>query len=384
MRRGNSSIELKRLNRNRVFRYINGCEKTTVPDIANTLGMSVPTALQMVKELKNFGLVEEVGEFQSTGGRKAKAIGVVKSACYVVGIDITRNHISMVLTDLSQKILRHIRVRKIFKHEESYYKEIGDMLSVFLKDYNLPEGKISSVGIAVPAIVDSNQNHISYSHALDLRDVSLEKYLLHIPYPCVVLNDAKAAVMTEYIGRKSFGNMVYLSLSNTVGGAIVMGMDSWASEEHAANLFMGDNWRSGEFGHMTIHPEGKRCYCGKQGCLDAYCSAHNLSQHTDGNLELFFYEMEQGNKEYQMVWEEYLENLSFAVDNLRMSFDSDVILGGYVGNQMGPYIKRFRKKVARKNIFGNTGEYVKGCRYLAEASALGAAIYHIEKFISNI
>lgn len=378
MRRGNNTIELKKLNRNKVFRYINGCEKTSVPEIANAVGLSVPTALQMVKELKISGLVEEVGEFQSTGGRKAKAVGSIESACYAIGIDITRNHIGMILTNLSQKILHHIRIRKTFRNEESYFKEIGDMLSVFVKDYDLPAGSLAGVGIAVPAIVDSSQNHISFSHALDMKDVSLEKYLSHIPYPCVVLNDAKAAVMTEYIDHKSSGNMVYLSLSNTVGGAIVMGM------EHASNLFMGDNWRSGEFGHMTIHPEGRRCYCGKRGCLDAYCSALNLSKYTDGKLELFFNEMEQGNKDYQMIWEEYQKNLSLAVDNLRMSFDSDVVLGGYVGSQMKPYMKAFRGRVARKNIFGNTGEYVKECRYLTEASALGAALYHIEKFITNI
>lgn len=39
---------------------------------------------------------------------------------------------------------------------------------------------------------------------------------------------------------------------------------------------------------MTVIPDGKRCYCGKKGCLDAYCSALNLSELVDGKLERFF------------------------------------------------------------------------------------------------
>jgi len=66
-----------------------------------------------------------------------------------------------------------------------------------------------------------------------------------------------------------------------------------------------------------------------------------------------------------------------------MSFDSDVILGGYVGSYMGPYIQKLRDKVAEKNIFGYTGDYVKECKFLVEASALGAAMYQIEKQVST-
>ncbi|MFQ9799181.1 MAG: ROK family protein [Clostridia bacterium] len=49
-------------------------------------------------------------------------------------------------------------------------------------------------------------------------------------------------------------------------------------------MYTGSNLRAGEFGHNTLIPGGRRCYCGKEGCLDAYCSAKVLSNHTNGNL----------------------------------------------------------------------------------------------------
>ena len=57
-----------------------------MPDIASALGMSGPTVLQIVKELMELSLVKEVGMFQSTGGRKAKAIAVEQEYCYSLGV----------------------------------------------------------------------------------------------------------------------------------------------------------------------------------------------------------------------------------------------------------------------------------------------------------
>lgn len=149
-------------------------------------------------------------------------------------------------------------------------------------------------------------------------------------------------------------------------------------------MYMGNNWRSGEFGHMVIHPEGKTCYCGKQGCLDAYCSAQNLAELEGGNLRAFFEKMESGREDYRQIWDGYLKDLAVAVDNLRMCFDCEVVVGGYVGNYMEPYIGRLKALVAEKNIFGGSGEYVRVCRCREEASAYGAALYQIEKYISKI
>ena len=135
---------------------------------------------------------------------------------------------------------------------------------------------------------------------------------------------------------------------------------------------------------MTVVPDGKECYCGKSGCLDAYCSALNLAALEEGNLKAFFDKMESGHGEYSRIWEEYLQNLAIAIDNLRMCFDCEVVLGGYVGNYMEPYLERLRTLVAAKNIFGGSGEYVRVCRCREEASAYGAALYQIERYIAKI
>ncbi len=390
MRRGTNSLEVKRLNRNRVFRYINDRSETSMPDISAALDISGPTVLTIVKELKDAGVVEEVGELQSTGGRKAKAIAAVKDVRYAVGMDITANHVGMVYTNLERKVGAHERIRRTFSCTDTYFQEIGEILEEFIEKNQVPGKKIEGVGISLPGIVDRQENLLTQSHILRLENISREKWARYIPYPCELLNDANAAALAEdECCKKPESNMVYLSLSNSVGGSVILADEMKSnngirSDEDGGAMYMGNNWRSGEFGHMVIHPGGRDCYCGKKGCLDAYCSALSLSRLEDGDLRAFFGKLESGHEEYRKIWEEYLDNLAIVIDNLRMCFDCEVVLGGYVGNYMDPYIERLRAVVAGRNIFGGDGEYVRVCRCREEASAYGAALYQIERYISKI
>lgn len=388
-KKGASSIEVKKLNRSRIFRYLNSTERTSMPELAEALGMSGPTVLQIIRELKELRIVQEVGEFRSTGGRKAKAIAAVQDVSYAVGLDITRNHLSLVLTDLSEKVRRHVRIREPFVCRESYFQKLEGLLERFIDENQIPREKVAGVGLSIPGIVDQEGN-ISYSHTLGLEHVEGELFRKAIPYPCTMLNDANAAAIAECSRTNVSRSMLYLSLSNSVGGAIVFRQDPQeggfleAQGGSSRKLYMGVNQRAGEFGHMQIRPDGPACYCGKKGCLDVYCSALNLAERTDGNLGRFFEEMEAGNLKWRKIWEEYLDCLAIAVDNLRMCFDGDVVLGGYVGSYMENYIEEIRERCAKHNIFGHSGEYVRACRYRIEASALGAAICEVEKYIEEM
>jgi len=380
-----SNIEVKKINRNQVFRYVNKYEKVSKPDIAVALGISMPTVLQNVKELLDRGLISEGGAFESTGGRKAKVIAPVHNARYAIGIDITQNHVSLGLTDLSGQVLRHSRHHKPFINERKYYSEMGEMAVKFLENSKIPEDRFLGFGISVPGIITPDNNKIAYSHALGIKDVPCSIFSQSIPYPCIFSNDANAAGLAELYSADKRFTAVYLSLSNSVGGAIIIDKSNGQDDGQVTeSIFLGDNCRSGEFGHMTLISGGKTCYCGKMGCVDAYCSAKILAKYTDGKLEKFFSEMERGNDEYRAVWEEYLTYLAMAVNNLRMAFDCSVIIGGYVGSFIEPYLAHLQEKAGLLNTFEMNAQYIKPCRFRTEASALGAALRHIEIFIDSI
>ena len=226
MKRSTSNQEVKKLNRNRVFRYVNSREETSMPEISAALSISGPTVLKIVNELKEEKLLREVGEFESTGGRKAKAIAAVRDVKYAIGLDITKNHVGIVYTDLSGKALKHERVRKPFKYSQTYLHEVAAIVRRFVEESRIPKKRILGMGISVPAIIDVQRDYITNSHALGIYDVPCEELTACMPYPCELLNDANAAAITESNRSRTCSNLVYLFLSNTVGGAIIFGNEN--------------------------------------------------------------------------------------------------------------------------------------------------------------
>lgn len=380
-----SNIEVKKINRNQVFRYVNKHKRVSKPDIAAALRISMPTILQNINELIAQGLVEEVGEFKSTGGRKAIAIAPAQASRYAIGIDITRNHIGLVLTDLSGEVLQHKRVFQPYADDSEYYKLLSNIALEFKNQWGIADDQFLGHGISIPGIIDPKNNRIMFSHALSISNIPCEVFSQYIPGPCIFINDANAAGLAEIHNADERYNAVYLSLSNSVGGAIIEQRPSYLNDNQVEDkLYLGDNWRSGEFGHVTLIPDGKECYCGKRGCLDAYCSAISLAKNTNGKLETFFEELENGNKDLDLVWKDYLRHLAIQINNLRMIFDCRVILGGYVGSFIEPSMLFLKEEVKKLNTFELDASYIQPCRYRVEASALGAALLQIEAFIITI
>ena len=369
-----TNIEVKKKNRNRVFRYI--CKHGTVsnPDISYDMKMSLPTVTQITKELIEKGFIEETGELQSTGGRCAKALSVAVNVKQAVGLDITKNHIGFVLTNLTGEILKYVRIFLPYAHEDAYYRRVNDELESFLEESNIDRKRILGIGISFPGIIDLDRRLITYSHILGVKMISFDSISGFFGYPCCFLNDANAGAYAEGIHSDERERFFYLSLSNTVGGAIF---------DHNG-LVQGSHFRCGEVGHMTVIPDGKNCYCGKKGCLDAYCSAAILSGTTEGKLEKFFGLLEKKDQKAVEMWDVYTGYLAVALNNIHMLLDCDIILGGYVGSYAEPYLSDIWNKVSERNTFTEDQQFVTSSRYKVGAAALGAAVEVIEDFVRLI
>lgn len=370
-----TNIEVKKKNRNEVFRYI--CKRGTIsnPDISYNMKISLPTATQITKELIAEGLLEEMGELKSTGGRRAKALSAAVNARLAVGLDITKNHITLVLTNIGGEILKYERICQPYVSEEAYCRKVSERLELFLDECGADRDKILGVGISFPGIIDLEKELITYSHILGVENLPFASVCAFFSYPCFFLNDANAGAYAEGFHGDGEEHFFYLSLSNTVGGAIFDGNE----------LIQGRNFRCGEVGHMTVVMDGESCYCGKRGCLDAYCAAWRLSDAADGKLEQFFSLLEKGDERAAGIWDSYTDYLAIAVNNIHMVLDCDIIIGGYVGSCMGASrLRDIREKVAARNTFEEKESCVKACNYKVAAAALGAALKVIEMFVSQI
>ncbi len=376
-----NNIELKKINRNRIFRLLYSVDKISKQEISAQLQMSMPTVTQNLKNLEDQNLIVKVGTFESTGGRKPEAITYNPSAKYAIGIDITTNNIVAVVVDISGTIVESENLTIPFSDDSSYFQQVSIFIDNIVNRSSIDKDDILGVGIALPAIISKDKRSVCHASILGSQDGILgfengtcDHFAKYIPYPCILCNDANAGGIAELWNNSATTNSVYISLNNTIGGAILFNNQ----------LYFGENQRSGEFGHITIVNNGRRCYCGKNGCADAYLSANILSNTADGSLVNFFNYVNSGSVYHINVWNEYLDYLSLCVNNLRMLFDCNVIIGGYVGVYMDEHIEQLRTLVAKRNTYETSGGYMQACHYKMHATAVGAALIHIEEFIRNI
>lgn len=367
----NTSNEIKKLNRSKIARYVQENKSVSRMDIAKNLGYSMPTVLSNVTELIEMGLVCEAGEYGSTGGRKPKTLAISKKFRYVVGLDITKRHLRLLLMDICGDILAEQYHCCIYEDTNDYYWQIGAYLETFLDENLEGRDKLIGVGISIPGIILPERDLLGRSHVLGVENVSLKRFRQHIPYPVLFDNDANCAAYVEVEHKDC---TAYFSLCNTVGGAIYHGGKPWA----------GENNKSGEFGHMVIHPGGRRCYCGKNGCLDAYCAAWVLQGSQEAKLEDFFEALDSGDSKNQIKWRDYLENLAIAVSNIRMALDCRIVMGGYIGSFLEKHMDTFVEYIRRYDYFDADISYLSTGKYMRLASVVGVAQMVVHRYLDEL
>ena len=343
--------------------------------LAARCGISMPTLYQNLNELMEEGLVQYSGEEKSTGGRRAQGLDIIPDARLAVGIAVSEHRLRFVLTDLR---LRELAYQAIpFDFVSSLSGETSSLpgfLEAFLDAHQVDRGKLLGVGITIPALITQDHSRIHMAPTLDLKDVPLEVLTRNIPYPVYVENDASASGFAEFFVRGDSSNLAYFSLEYGIGGAVVIGGHPYA----------GDNAQSGEFGHLCIEPGGLLCNCGKHGCLEAYVNPKRIEDKFGVTLEEFFHGVELHNPGYEALLYDMLRHLAIAVNSVHMILDCDVILGGLFSEYLQPYLPILREYVQAGNPFTENAEFVKLSTLRHHITPLGAALYYVRDFVSNI
>ncbi len=128
------------------------------------------------------------------------------------------------------------------------------------------EYQLLGVGIGAP-----NANYFSgkIEYAPNLKwgqTVEIVKIIEEIfDLPAATTNDANASAIGEYHfgAAKGMKDFLIITLGTGVGSGIYVN----------GELVYGADGFAGEFGHLTAIPNGRICGCGKNGCIEAYCSA---------------------------------------------------------------------------------------------------------------
>ena len=370
-----TNTDVKKLNKNRIFRLIYNSDKISRQEIADRLGLSLPTVNQNLKMLMEDGLIEYVGNFTSTGGRRAQAITINNNARKAISVNIKADYINVDVVGLKGQIIYSMDVKAHFSKSSAYIEKLTDAVRHAADYVGADADDILGVGITVPGILDDEKQILISAPPLKAKNYDFAKLISAIDYPVVVMNDARAeAYADQWFNGKPEDEKIYIMLGEGVGGAYI----------NASAIRNGVHNRGGEFGHMVIHPGGKQCLCGKKGCFEAYVSEKFLSSELNTSLEDFFAQAEKGKPDYVDMLEEYIDNLALGINNIYTMMDCDIVLGGTVA----PYIKRYEDRIKECLVndysFDTDADYLKISDDGGGKSGLGAALSFVARFIDGV
>ncbi|MCV2523067.1 transcriptional repressor XylR [Bacillus velezensis] len=236
--------------------------------LSEMTGLNKSTVSSQVNTLMKENLVFEIGQGQSSGGRRPVMLVFNRKAGYSVGIDVGVDYINGILTDLEGTI-----VLDQYHHLECNSPEITkdiliDMIHHFIA--NMPQSPygLIGIGICVPGLIDKNQKIVFASNS-NWRDIDLKSFIQKkFNMPVFIENEANAGAYGEKVfgAAKNHDNMIYASIGTGIGIGVIINND----------LYRGVGGFSGEMGHMTIDFNGPKCSCGNRGCWELYASEKAL------------------------------------------------------------------------------------------------------------
>lgn len=370
-----TNTDVKKLNKNRIFRLIYNSDKISRQEIADQLGLSLPTVNQNLKMLMEDGLIEYVGNFTSTGGRRAQAITIDNNARKAISVNIKADYINVDVVGLKGQIIYSMAVKAHFSKSSAYIEKLTDAVRHAVDYVGADADDILGVGITVPGILDDEKQILISAPPLKAKNYDFTRLISAIDYPVVVMNDARAeAYAGHWFNGKPEDEKIYIMLGEGVGGAYI----------NASAIRNGVHNRGGEFGHMVIHPGGKQCLCGKKGCFEAYVSEKVLSSELDMTLDNFFELAAQGNKNNCNVLDEYMDNLALGINNIYTMMDCDIVLGGTVAPYLKQYENSIKERLVNDYSFDTDADYLRISDGGGRKSGLGAALSFVARFIDGV
>lgn len=277
MKRG-SFQQMKALNKSIILTKILNDGPISRAQIAKETELTAPTVGTLVKELIEQKMVLESSQGESKGGRKPTMLVINQKGHYMIGIDAGPRNINGILTDLSGKMVAHVRTRLSLPiTEEQFLTKLIETVELVLEKSSDYKKDMIGIGVAMHGVVDGDKGESLFAPNLNLRQMPIASILsTHFPYLIKVENDARALALAEkWFGQgKKSERLVVVNIGNGVGSGVTIDGELYRGESHIA----------GEIGHMTIDLNGEVCTCGNRGCLQTFISGPSIAKRANDRI----------------------------------------------------------------------------------------------------
>ena len=261
--------------RQQIFEQVRASGRVARATIARSLDVSPGSVTALTAELIADGFLREVeGAARETSrGRPPVALEVVPEALRVVGVNLSDETHTAVLSDLAGNILASAALGSNTdkKTAEDLLKDTENLMTQLCTAAKIPMDTISAIGVGIAGIVDFESGMVAWSPLLQNADVPLGQIFAdHFETPVRIDNDANVLTLAElwFGAGRALSNFVVVTVENGVGMGFV-------SDNQ---LFRGAHGMGLELGHTKVQLDGALCRCGQRGCLEAYLADYALAR----------------------------------------------------------------------------------------------------------
>jgi predicted NBD/HSP70 family sugar kinase len=257
--------QTRTFNQQLVLRALHDHSPLSRADLARLTGLTRTSVGGLVGSLIDDDLIEEIGRGRSSGGKSPILLRVAPDGRHLIGLDLGEAQFRGAVVNLSGEILRSIHLPLEGRDGDAAVELVFRLVDALRAD---DRSRLLGIGIGAPGIVDTSTGTVRWSvlNWAELRFGPLleERYGV----PVVVANDSHAAALAEltFFRRPRPNNLIVIRVGHGVGAGIILN----------GQLFQGDGYGAGEFGHVSMGSANAPCRCGRKGCLETIASMRAL------------------------------------------------------------------------------------------------------------
>jgi predicted NBD/HSP70 family sugar kinase len=257
-------LTLRRTNLGLVLRRLRDHGPRSRATLATELGMTRSAVSTLVTDLAERGLVRTGDLERGAVGRPGTSVELDGHAVAGLGAEVNVNHVSTMALDLAGDVVSEHKLGLDARAIAA--EEVLDRLADLVRktEADLAHRGIESIGltVGVAGLVDRERDVLTHGPNLGWHDVPVGDLLrarLGDSYPITVENEGNLAALAEATpGDPGRQDILVFFAEVGVGGGIIA----------AGRPLRGRQGYAGEFGHMIVEPQGRRCGCGRVGCWE--------------------------------------------------------------------------------------------------------------------
>ena len=255
---------IRDINRQIVLNYVREREPISRAEIARESALQRSTVSAIVDDLQHDGLIEEVGEGESTGGRPPTLLRLRTAGAIAIGVAVTPSATTIATSDLAGRVFS----QESFPTDQDSDRTFDEIIGRIRQILGNQDGSIESIGLSLPGLVDPSKGTAIYIPYFKWRDLPIvQKVSSATGLPVTIDNDANAVALAElWFGRPEVSDardFILVLVAEGVGTGIVFD----------GQVYRGERGAAGEFGHMIVGTHAPvPCSCGNRDCWEAFSS----------------------------------------------------------------------------------------------------------------